>query len=207
MKTVQEFEKDLASIKDVMERSTKFISLSGLTGILAGTYALLGSLVAYYLVYYPSSPFGFRFHYVNEEKTIVSLLATATFVLTLSLLTGYYFTYQKAKKKNQKIWSKSSERLLSSMATPLVAGGLFILILLSRGYFMVIAPASLLFYGLALVNGSAHTFSDVKYLGFCQILLALLCGLMPGYGLIFWALGFGVLHIVYGISMHYKYDR
>ena len=100
-----------------------------------------------------------------------------------------------------------SKRLLTNLAIPLFTGGLFILILISRGEYDIIAPVSLIFYGLALVAGSHYTFSDVKWLGFLEILLGLLAALMPGFGLIFWVIGFGVLHILYGSVMHFKYNQ
>ena len=94
-----------------------------------------------------------------------------------------------------------------NLLIPLITGGLFILILLSRGYYGIVAPSFLIFYGLALINGSKYTLRDIKYLGIVEILLGLVCGLVPGYGLIFWALGFGVMHILYGSIMYYKYEK
>jgi hypothetical protein len=93
------------------------------------------------------------------------------------------------------------------MATPLVTGGLLILILISRSYYGIITPATLIFYGLALVSASNFTFADVKYLGLLEIALGLIAACFPGYGLLFWAIGFGVLHIIYGSMMYLKYDR
>lgn len=207
MKEVQEYEKDIASIRTMMERSVKFISLSGLSGVIAGAYALLGAGYVYYLVYYPYSPFGFRFYYPNESQIIVQLLAIAMIVLVLSIATGYWFSLQKAKKLGVTIWNKASQQLMIDLLIPLLTGGLFILILLSRGYYGVAAPACLVFYGLALINASRNTYSEVKYLGFTEIALGLISALIPGYGLIFWAMGFGVMHIMYGAVMHFRYDK
>lgn len=201
------FEQDLASIRNMMERSNKFLSLSGLSGVLAGVYALLGSVGAYFLIYYPNSPFGFRFSYVNEQYTLIRLLLIAAAVLFLSLSTGLWFSLRKARKLGTSIWDNNGKRMLMNTSIPLVAGGLFMLILVYRGYFDTVAPACLLFYGMALLNASNYTLSDVRYLGICEIILGVLCALLPGYGLIFWALGFGGLHIVYGIIMHNKYDK
>lgn len=206
MEKIHRLEEDLASIRGIMERSVKFLSLSGLSGILAGVYALIGSAYAYYLMYFPHSPFGFRFHYVNEQRVILQLLATAIVVLLASLVSCYLLSASKARKKGFLLWDKSSKRLLLNIAIPLAAGGILIIALISRGHFGIIAPACLLFYGLALFNGSHFTYSDVRYLGYTQICLGLLSAFFPGFGLIFWALGFGLLHIVYGGIMHYKYD-
>jgi hypothetical protein len=190
-----------------MERSVKFISLSGLSGVIAGIYALLGAGYVYYLVYYPYSPFGFRFYYANETQIIIQLLVIALIVLILSISTGYWFSLQKAKKLGMTIWNRASKQLMIDLLIPLITGGLFILILLSRGYYGVAAPACLVFYGLALINASRNTYSEVRYLGFTEIVLGLISAFIPGYGLIFWALGFGVMHVIYGGVMHFRYDK
>lgn len=207
MKEIQEYEKDIASIRTMMERSVKFMSLSGLSGVIAGVYALIGATVAYFLLYYPNLPFGFRFYYINEQAVILKLLAVALLVLVLSIGTGFWFSMRMARKIGSSIWNKSSRQLFADLLVPLLTGGLFILILISRGYFGVVASACLLFYGLALIFASRNTYSEILYLGLTEIMLGLLSALLPGYGLIFWAIGFGVMHIVYGAVMHFRYDK
>lgn len=211
---------DLASIRSMMERSSKFISLSGLSGIMAGVYALVGAALAYNIIYEPSR---YNFGYVPQggnpylqrgvweelvfSPAILQLLFIAFGVLFAALVTGYALTARKAKKHGQALWGKTSKALLFQMATPLLTGGLLIIILISRGYMGVVAPACLAFYGLALVGASAYTFTDIRYLGICEIILAIMAAALPGYGLLFWAIGFGILHIIYGSLMHFKYDR
>jgi hypothetical protein len=163
--------------------------------------------MAYKLVYREYSGMQIRDFYVNNPLVWRPLLLIALGVLILSLVTGIWLTIRKAKKKGENFWNRGSKRLLINMAVPLVTGGLFILVLLLHGEFDIVAPACLIFYGLSLVAGSHYTFSDVKWLGFCEIILGLLAALMPGYGLIFWVIGFGLLHILYGSIMHFKYDR
>jgi len=207
MKEIQEYEKDIASIRTMMERSVKFISLSGLSGVIAGIYALIGATVVYFMIYYPHSPFGFRFYYVDEQSVILKLLTVAALVLIFSIGTGFWLSSRKARKLGASFWNKPSQQLLRDLLIPLMTGGIFILILLSRGYFVVIASACLIFYGLSLIYASRNTFREIQYLGFTEIVLGLLSAILPGYGLIFWALGFGVMHIVYGAVMHFRYDK
>ena len=207
MKEIQEYEKDLASIRSVMEKSAKFISLSGMSGVMAGLYALAGAAAAYFITYYPVSPFRYRIYSITEPDTLWKLVVLAFVVLTASIGTGLWFSLRKAKKHGVKLWSSTSQNLFLSMAIPLVTGGIFILILLSNGHFGLAAPACLVFYGLALIQGSSNMYDEIRYLGFSEIILGLIGTIFPGYGLIFWALGFGVLHIVYGAIMHNKYDR
>ncbi|WP_256013409.1 hypothetical protein [Desertivirga xinjiangensis] len=198
---------ELSSIRNLMERSTKFISLSGLSGIMAGIYALIGAFIGYKLVYTENSGLLFRDYYVNDPTIWWPLFLVATVVLVLSLATGVWLTVRQARKKGENFWNPVSRRLLINLAFPLITGGLYIIILISRGYFGMIASSCLLFYGLALVAGSHYTFSDVKWLGFCEIILGLLAALIPGYGLVFWIIGFGLLHILYGSIMHFKYNQ
>ncbi len=113
----------------------------------------------------------------------------------------------KAKKLGVKVWDTTSKRLTINLAVPLVAGGLFILILLSNGHYGVAAPACLVFYGLALMNASQNLFDEVRYLGYLEIVLGLIAAIIPGFGLFFWAMGFGVLHIIYGAVMFKRYDQ
>jgi hypothetical protein len=93
------------------------------------------------------------------------------------------------------------------MAVPLIVGGLLILVMISRGLVGLVAPMSLIFYGLALYNASQFTYEEVRSLGLIQIVLGLLGAYFVSYGLLFWAIGLGVAHIVYGIYMHYRYER
>jgi len=82
-----------------------------------------------------------------------------------------------------------------------------ILKMLELGYYELIAPCCLIFYGLALVNGSKYTLGEVKYLGYGQVVLGIMNLWLLGYGLYFWAAGFGILHIIYGTLMWWKYER
>ena len=207
----KQLQDDLLSIRNMMERSTKFISLSGLSGVLAGVYALIGAGLAYTIIYGGSAP-SVSYNYATagmagQPQQLILLACIALGVLVLSLLTGFFLTARKAQRKGQSIWGKTSKQLLFQMAVPLIAGGLLVLILLTRHYYAITSPAMLIFYGLALTGASNFTFSDVKYLGLTEVALGLAAACLPGYGLLCWALGFGVLHIVYGTIMYFKYDR
>ncbi len=206
MKEIPEYEKDLASIRTIMERSSKFISLSGLSGVLAGIYALAGAIAAYFLIHYPVSPLRYRIYSVDEPGVLYQLILIAAIVLIASLSTGLWLSNRKARQKGLKLWSPASRTILINVSIPLVTGGIFILIVLNTGHFGLAAPASLVFYGLALIQGSQNTFDEIRYLGFSEIILGLVSAMLPGYGLIFWALGFGILHIIYGAIMYKKYD-
>ncbi len=198
---------ELASIRSLMERSSKFISLSGLSGILAGVYALIGAAFAYSIVYNGPTRIYDALNFHTYPQTIYYIIAIGLCVLIFSITTGFILTIRKAKRKGQSIWGNTSRLLLFNMATPLIVGGILILIFIYRGYYGIVAPTSLIFYGLSLVGAGNFTFTDVKYLGMCEIVLGLIAACIPGFGLLFWAIGFGVLHIVYGSIMYLKYDK
>lgn len=143
----------------------------------------------------------------RSSRFLLFLLLDSIIVLILAVASATFFTIRNARKKGIPIWDKTAKRLLINILIPLVAGGLFCLILLYHGQIYLIAPATLLFYGLALLNAGKYTLNDVRYLGICEIILGLIASVFIGYGLIFWAFGFGVLHIIYGTVMYYKYEK
>lgn len=198
---------DLSEIKNLMNRSSRFLSLSGLSGILAGTYALIGAYMAYKTIYFDTSTMGEYKNLVISEEAVIRLLIIAAVVAFLSLLTGILLSIQKAKKNNETIWNSTARRLVINFLIPLVTGGIFILFLIEKEMLGLIAPLTLIFYGLACVNASKYTLGGVRYLGLTFIVLGLLSTWFLGYGLLFWALGFGVCHILYGSIMYFKYER
>jgi hypothetical protein len=207
MQAPPDYQQDLASIRNLMERSVKFISLSGLSGILAGTYALAGAFVAYFIIQYPLPVTAYRQESVQDSSIVFKLLLIATMILIASIATGFLLSAKKARKNGMTIWNETSKRLIINLLIPLVSGGIFILILLYNGHYGIVASACLIFYGLALINASANLYEEIRYLGYSEIILGLISASLPGYGLLFWAIGFGALHIFYGGLMYRKYDR
>lgn len=208
MENHRNYMQELTDIRSMMERTTKFLSLSGWAGIMAGVYALVGAYVAY-------SVFGFHPKGVMDAAylqrggfiRLSGTLLTAITVLVLAIITAIVLSYRKAAKRKEKFWNATSRRLLMNMSVPLVAGGVFIVVLILKGLIGLIVPVTLLFYGLSLYIAGQYTYEDVKGLGLIQIILGLLSACFVQYSLLFWALGFGAAHIIYGIYLHYKYER
>jgi hypothetical protein len=207
----------IQDIKQMMERSSRFISLSGWSGVAAGCCALAGAAWAYSVigprhdilestiqqprvVDYDSSV-SLKEHMGSKLFMIAMLTFFAAFVL------AFLFTYLRSKRNGLAIWSSTSRRLLVNVSIPMLVGGVYLLRLIDMGTYGLIAPGCLIFYGLALINGSKYTIGEVRYLGYGQVILGLINCWFIGYGLYFWALGFGVLHIVYGAMMWWKYER
>jgi hypothetical protein len=196
----------IQDIRNMMKKSTRFLSLSGLSGVFAGMYALIGAGIAYsYLsAIISDSKYNFR----NDLFSLyVEFGIIAISVLVLSIITAYLFSSRKAKQNGQTLFDHTAIRVLINLAIPLVAGGVFCVALLYHGSIVYIAPAMLLFYGLALINASKYTYDDIRYFGICEVVLGLINAFNLGNGLIYWGIGFGVLHIVYGAAMWYKYER
>lgn len=198
----------LSDIRKMMDRSSRFISLSGLSGVFAGIIALIGAYFAHSeLKNYFAGNYGYG---VDASLTIEFKLVTIGIsVLLIALAGGLFFTYRQSKKKQLPIWDKTAKNLLINLFIPLATGGLFIIALLINhpNAIGLIAPSCLLFYGLSLINASKYTYTDIRFLGIFEIILGLIAMFNIGYGLYFWAFGFGILHVFYGLLMYFKYER
>ncbi|MCG8701640.1 MAG: hypothetical protein MI922_26545 [Bacteroidales bacterium] len=198
-------------IRNLMERSTRFLSLSGLSGVAAGVTALIGAAVAYFYLdfgvrYFDSTTYFTDDLYLKIPQAIYFLALDGILVLIVAVGLASIFTIRKTKKSGNKIWSPVGKKLIVQLLIPLASGGFFCLLLFYHRVFFLIAPATLIFYGLALLNASKYTLREIQWLGISEIVLGLLSALMIGYGLVFWSIGFGLLHIIYGIAMYLKYD-
>ncbi|MDN3689121.1 hypothetical protein [Cyclobacterium jeungdonense] len=208
MKKEQDYLRDITEIRSLMERSSRFYSLSGSAGILAGSYALIGAFLAYWM-------FGFNPDQVTDAAllsegiypNLAKTLLIAVLVLALSVGSTVFLSYQKAYKRKEKAWSPTARRLVLQMALPLTAGGILLLIVLGKGMTGFLAPLSLIFYGLAIFNAGHAAFDELKPLGLLQIGLGLFCAHFIPYGLLCWAIGFGLLHILFGLYMHVTYEK
>ena len=200
---------DIKDIRRIMERSSRFVSLSGLSGVAAGICALIGVFIANNILnnYYGSYNSRGIFSGDDFSKLKIKFTVLAIIVFVIAFIASFYLTWLKAKKQGLPIWDHTTKRLAWNMIVPLISGGIFILGMLRYDVLLFIAPTCLIFYGLALVNASKYTLSDIRYLGYCELVLGLVNMFMPGYGLWIWAIGFGVLHIVYGVAMWRKYER
>lgn len=198
----------LTEIRDMMARSSKFISLSGLSGISAGVAALIGALVAY--MRFKTDAFNYTSNdlpaLTSHREMYQFILLDGACVLVVAITFGIFFTIKKARRSGHTVWNDTSKRLLVSLFTPLIAGGLFCIALFYRNLVWVCFPSTLIFYGLALINASKYTLRDVEYLGILEVALGLISLFITGFNLLFWAIGFGLLHIIYGALMYFKYD-
>ncbi len=204
MKNTELYLAEIKEIRKMMEQSSRFLSLSGLSGVLIGLYALAGAFVAYRMIYFATPSF---FRKVFPGKIAENLVVLGSTILILSLSTVLWLTFRKARKEGKRIWNPGSRLMCLNLAVPLVSGGVLILVFVIHGIFSVIAPSCLVFYGLALVNAAKFTHQEIFYMGIFQIVLGIFAAIFSGMGLLFWATGFGVIHIIYGTVMYFKYER
>ncbi|NOQ71974.1 MAG: hypothetical protein GQ574_08230 [Crocinitomix sp.] len=202
---------DLREIRKMMESSSKFLSLSGLSGIFAGLTALVGAYFAYQQIMTFEKKIPFYIAQGRFEEGVnefyFQLLLLAILILVTAISFGILFTWLKAKRQNKKLWTPLSLRLIISLMVPLGFGGLFIAGLFYNGFYILIAPTTLIIYGLALLNGSKYVHVDIKYLALCQMALGVASVFFLDHAFLAWVIGFGVLHILYGTIMYFKYDR
>lgn len=197
---------DIQDIKQLMNRSSRFLSLSGLSGVMAGIYALISAFIAHrWILIDRNLYFDYETNSVpRDTNLIIKLLFLAGITMVLAVITAFFFTYKRARKNKEKIWDTTTKQLLIHFSIPMMTGGILILMFLNQHLVGIIAPMTLIFYGLALISASKYTLDTVKYLGISEVIVGLIAMQFIGYGLYFWAFGFGVLHIVYGAVMHFK---
>jgi hypothetical protein len=208
MDNKQEQLNNLSEIRSLMERSSSFISLSGLSGVSAGIIGLVTSIILYFkIVPFLDNSKDVYLTADRRSELIVFCIALSVAVLLVTFLAVIFFTSRKAKKKNLPVWDSSAKRLLVNLFIPLIAGGLFCLILIYHYFDWLVIPSMLIFYGLALINAGKYTLGELRWLGIFEVILGLLAAFFLGSSVLFWGIGFGVMNIIYGAAMYFKYDR
>jgi hypothetical protein len=216
MDSRQESLDTLKDIKKMMERSSRFISLSGLSGVAAGICGLTGAVFAYRVI----DPSHFQRDNLRVYKREldrgsigvmdymgIQLVQIALVTFGAAMLLAFLFTWLRSRKTGTTLWGPVSRKLTFSMLIPMIIGGIYLFKLMEAGSFGLVAPGCLVFYGLALMNASRYTLDEIKWLGYAELATGVASMFYPGYGLYFWAFGFGILHIVYGLFMWYRYER
>jgi hypothetical protein len=210
MENKTDYSEDLKTIKKIMEESSRFLSLSGLSGIFAGLLAIVGGCIAHFGILKNKILLSSKLLAYLSPKEISSikfqLVTVALLVLFFALIGAFYFSFRKANLKGQKIWTPVSKRLLLNLCIPLIAGAFFIMILYSAAEWLLIVPAMLIFYGLALISAGKFTYNEVFYLGLAELLTGFLAAMFQESTVLFWIIGFGFLHIAYGLFMYRKYE-
>lgn len=184
----------LSDIRNLMERSSRYIPLSGKAGVVIGILSILCSLIvdAY-----------FRIH---EDNLLYFYILFGSLFL-VSVVIEIIMADINAKQKGVPVWDATAKRFLINFFIPLAAGGIYAFALIYQHQLKMILPATLVFYGLSLINASRYTIEDIRYLGMAELLFGLISSFFPQYGLLAWGIGFGMLHVLYGINIYFKYEK
>jgi hypothetical protein len=201
---------DVQDIKRMMQRSSRFTSLSAWSFVGAGAVALISAAIGRYIFFVPYyRSYNTRGTFIASDfaelKTQLIGLAFATLLVAGGV--AALFTWFKARRQGQSLWEYSSRQAAWQFAVPMVAGAVFLLGMLQYDEWRFVAPGCLLFYGLSMVAASRFTLGAVRWLGFGMILLGLINLFYIGYGMYFWTIGFGALHIVFGLLVWLRYER
>ena len=208
--------KDIKDIKNMMDKATRFSSLSGISIVLAGTLAVIGGFIIYSDLEFflqDGKLIGYSGLIEGEagkedlNRKIKLLVSVGAILFSISFLSFYFSGLRKSKKQQVEFWNSSMKRALRALFVPVLSGGVFSVMLINQGYVGMIAPATLIFYGLGLISASKFTYGDIEILGYVQLVLGLISSFFMGYGLLFWVTGFGICHIIFGLIFFFKYDR
>jgi len=184
----------LSGIRNLMERSSRYLPLSGKAGVAIGVLAVLCTLIA-------NAYFSIR---QDNLKQLVFLFG-ALFIVCMVI--EILMAERNAKQKGVPAWDAIAQRFLINLFIPMLVGGIYCFALIQQQLLILVLPATLIFYGLALINSSRYTIEDIRYLGFAELILGLVASFIPEYGLLAWGIGFGLLHVLYGVIIYFKYEK
>ena len=208
-------EKDISLIKNLMEKSSKFSNLSGYAIATTGLLALLGAVFVYFDLGISISEkyisYAELINQTGNANSIYTKIKLLVIIASLILLTSLLILYVTAKLKSERhdinLFNSSFSRALKSLFIPVLSGGIFCGFLILHKMYGLVAPATLIFYGLGLISASKYSYNELELLGYLELLLGTIASYYMGSGLLFWMIGFGIGHIILGVFIHYKYDK
>ena len=208
-------ENDLGLIKDLMEKSSKFSNVSGIAVLFTGFLALIGATFIYFDIGFSVSEVHISYNQLisqNGKPDVLNiklklLISIAALILATSLITLYITARNKSGNEGIPLFNSSFSRTLKSLFIPLFSGGVFCVFLLYHQMFGLVAPATLIFYGLGLISCSKYSYYELEFLGYFELVLGFIASYFMGTGLLFWIIGFGIAHILFGYYIHVKYDK
>lgn len=181
----------------MMEKSSRFLSLNGTSAIVIGIYACIAAWIAYYILGSCDRLFMLE---VNTPLQLRLLFIFAIILILISIVTVVGMCRYNARQNNRQLQlDHTARRLLWNFFLPLVVGGILCLSLIWQQHYGLTSSIMLIFYGISLINASNYTYSNTRYLGYAELILGLADSFIEGYALLFWVVGFGVFHIIYGL--------
>jgi hypothetical protein len=179
---------NLSFIRSTMERATAFTAVPGWGGVAMGITALVAAALAQTRA--------------TENEWLAAWLGASALALTI----GGWSMAVKARRAGTSVLSYSGRRFVLSYVPPLAVGGLLTLVLVRAGLYGALPGTWLLLYGTGVVTGGAYSVRVVPIMGLCFMALGALALLAPpDWGDWLMALGFGGLHIIFGLIIARRY--
>jgi len=179
---------NLRFIRETMERAGAFTAVPGWGGFATGVSALAATVFA------------------ARQSSAGAWLAIWLIEGVFAIALGAWTMKRKADSAQLPLLSAPGRRFLLSFAPPLLVGALLTLVLYEAGLTRVIPGTWLLLYGTGVVTGGAYSVRVVPLMGMCFMLVgavALFCPFSWGTALL--GVGFGGLHVVFGIIIARRY--
>ena len=179
---------NLRFIRETMERSKVFTSVPGYGGALMGATAIGAAIVA------------------HHQPLIGNWLIVWLVEAALAFAVGLFALWQKSKNSGESLVSVPARKFASAFAPPIIAGVVLTALFYYRGFFEFLPCAWLTLYGTAVVTGGAYSVRIVPVVGWIFVALGAVAAFAPAsWGNVLMALGFGVLHIVFGLIVARRY--
>lgn len=179
---------NLKYIRETMERSAVFTSVPGYGGIFMGATAIAAAMIA------------------NFQPLIRDWLTVWLIEAFLAAGIGFFAMWQKSKITNTSLLSAPARKFALGFLPPILCAVFITFGLWRFGHFEVMIPIWILLYGAAVICGGANSVRVVPIAGWCFIALGAIAFFLPaGFGNEMMGLSFGVLHIIFGGIVAWKY--
>jgi hypothetical protein len=179
---------NLRFIRETMERAGSFTAVPGWGGCIIGLTAIAAAFVA------ARQP--------NMDRWLITWLMEGMVAVGI----GAIAMKIKSESAGQALSSEPARRFVLSFAPPLLAGALLGSVLYRSNLIGALPGTWLLLYGTGVVTGGAFSVRVVPLMGLCFMGLgaaALFLPLPLANALL--GIGFGVLHVVFGIIIARRY--
>ena len=177
---------NLEFIRDTMERSTEFTAVPGYGGALMGVTAIGAAVIAQ----------GFAGY---------TWLSAWLVEAGLAFMIGLFAMWQKARSSDQSLLARPAIKFARGFAPPIVAGMILTGLFALNGMHRFLPALWLSLYGTAVITGGAFSVRIVPVMGWCFLGLSIFAVFLPAYGNWLMAIGFGGLHIVFGLIIGRKF--
>jgi hypothetical protein len=172
---------NLRFIRATMENATAFTGISGKGYALAGLTAIAAAWIA-------------------AQQTLPLLwLAVWLLEATLACSVTLLLSADKARRQGKSLWSGSGRKLLFAFLPTMAVGAVVTLAFYLQGNTVLLPGLWLILYGAGVMTAGAHSIRPVPLMGFLFIMLGSAQLLVPATTNLTLALGFGGLHLAFGI--------